>query len=192
MPHHFTQLKIKPPKTAKTLVLVWCGTSRKKSGPQEFFTRMQPQKNTARFLLQRILQKYRSKTIFFRNFCQNYNPNLDWNTRICQNCLEYYALEINVFCVTDVSTANWNDLRVNWKNPKANWNTLLANWKIGNNPKSKLKQPTGQLKNWKPTHLKNQLKGGCRPLPFLDILKHTCQNPTKKLLTFSLVSLIKS
>ena len=169
-----------------------------KSGPQEFFTRMQPQKNTARFfgyltkILQRILQTDRSKTIFSRNFCQNYNPNLDWNTRICQNCLEYYALEINVFCVTDVSTANWNDLRVNWKNPKANWNTLLANWKIGNNPKSKLKQPTGQLKNWKPTHLKNQLKGGCRPLPFLDILKHTCQNPTKKLLTFSLVSLIKS
>ena len=27
-----------------------------------------------------------------------------------------------------------------------------------------------------------QLKEGCRPLPFLDILKHVCQNPTKKLL----------
>ena len=61
-----------------------------KCGPQGFFTRMQPQKNTARFfdylteISQRILQNYRSKTMFFRHFCQNFKPNLDLNTRIDQ------------------------------------------------------------------------------------------------------------
>ena len=54
-----------------------------KSGPQGFFTRMQPQKNTARFfdylteISQRILQNYRSKTMFFGHFYQNSNPNFD-------------------------------------------------------------------------------------------------------------------
>ena len=71
-----------------------------KSGPQGFFTRMQPQKNTARFfdylteISQRILQNYRSKTMFFRHFCQYFKPNLDWNTRICQNCLRRLIMRV--------------------------------------------------------------------------------------------------
>ena len=78
--------------------VVWYNSQ--KSGPQGFFIRMQPQKNTARFfgyltkILQRILQNYRSKTIFFGHFCQNYSLKLDLSTRICQNCLRTLIMRV--------------------------------------------------------------------------------------------------
>ena len=50
---------------------------------------------------------------------------------------------------------NWIDLRASWRPAMftwADWNDLRVNWKTWKNPKSQLKQLSGQLKNWKLTH----------------------------------------